>query len=166
MIVFKKGGLNLEKILDLLQENNTAYIKAERSFCIIFLKSHKISFMSDKKNNNFWSQAGFGALIGFINGFFGGGGGMIVVPVLEKIYRFERKNSHATSIALILPITVISAIIYLIGAKIDWAILGVCTLGVVAGGAGGAFILKKVRSRIIGYLFCAVMLIAGIRLLF
>lgn len=122
--------------------------------------------MSDNKNNNFLSQAGFGALIGFINGFFGGGGGMIVVPVLEKIYRFERKNSHATSIALILPITVISAIIYIIGAKNDWAILGVCTLGVVAGGAGGAFILKKVQSRIVGYLFCAVMLIAGIRLLF
>ena len=122
--------------------------------------------MSDNKNKNLFSQAGFGALIGFINGFFGGGGGMIVVPVLEKIFRFEPRNSHATSIALILPITVISAIIYLIGAKIDWVILGVCTLGVVLGGAGGALILKKIKSRLVGYLFCAVMLIAGIRLLF
>lgn len=122
--------------------------------------------MGNNKKGNFLQQAGFGALIGFINGFFGGGGGMVVVPVLEKVFVFTRKKSHATSIALILPITLASAIVYLIGAKIDWLILGICTLGVCIGGASGAILLKNVQSRFIGYMFCAVMLIAGIRLLF
>lgn len=91
---------------------------------------------------------------------------MVVVPVLEKAFGFARKNSHATSIALILPITLASAIIYVIGAEIDWLILGICTLGVCIGGASGAILLKNVQSRFVGYLFCVVMLVAGIRLLF
>jgi len=118
------------------------------------------------KKNGFLSSAGLGALIGFINGFFGGGGGMIAVPVLEKYYRFEQKNSHATSIALILPVTVVSAVIYLIGAEIDWAVLGVCTAGVCGGGVLGAVLLGKTQNKVIGYIFCVVMLIAGIRMLF
>ena len=38
-----------------------------------------------KKVKN-WQIAVFGALIGVINGFFGGGGGMIVVPLLNKMF--------------------------------------------------------------------------------
>ena len=118
------------------------------------------------KKKEFLISSGFGALIGFINGFFGGGGGMIAVPVLENFFGFERKNSHATSIAVILPITLASAIIYLVGGKIDWAILGVCTAGVCGGGLLGAMLLEKTRSKTVGYVFCVVMLVAGIRMLF
>ena len=118
------------------------------------------------KKKEFWISSGFGALIGFINGFFGGGGGMIAVPVLENFFGFDQKNSHATSIAVILPITIASAIIYLVGGKIDWAILGVCTAGVCGGGLLGAMLLKKTQNKVVGYIFCLVMLVAGVRMLF
>ncbi len=122
--------------------------------------------MSGKSGKKFLIQAGSGAAIGFINGFFGGGGGMIAVPVLERCFGFENKKSHATSIAVILPVSIVSAIIYLIGAKIEWAILGVCTAGVCAGGVLGAILLKKAQNKVVGYIFCVVMLIAGLRMLF
>lgn len=32
----------------------------------------------------------FGTLIGIINGFFGGGGGMIVVPLLTKLFKLPQ----------------------------------------------------------------------------
>ena len=33
-----------------------------------------------------------GAISGFINGLFGGGGGMIVVPMLTKFLKYHSKN--------------------------------------------------------------------------
>lgn len=111
-------------------------------------------------------QAITGIISGFVNGFFGGGGGMIVVPMLTYLLKFEQKQAHATSIAVILPITVVSSIIYLIGGKNDFGIIGACTLGVFLGGILGAKLLKKASNQIIGYIFCAVMAIAGIRMLF
>lgn len=107
-----------------------------------------------------------GAFIGFINGFFGGGGGMVAVPVLIKINKLKEKQAHATSLVIILPLTVISAVIYLVGKNIMWDVALTVTVGVCAGGVIGALILKKTKNKIIAYIFCTVMLIAGIRMLF
>ena len=41
----------------------------------------------------------FGALIGLINGFFGGGGGMVVVPLLNKLFKMEQKKAQARTTA-------------------------------------------------------------------
>lgn len=108
----------------------------------------------------------FGAAIGFINGFFGGGGGMVAVPLLEKAYSYKEKNAHATSIAIILPVSVVSAIVYLIGTDIKWDVLGACSAGVFAGGLLGAVLLKKSNNALIGYLFCLVMAVAGVKMIF
>lgn len=107
-----------------------------------------------------------GGAIGVINGFFGGGGGMVAVPALERAYGQKSKNSHATSIAVILPVSVASAVVYLTGGGVDYLMLGVCTLGSSVGGILGSFALKKAANRSISAIFCIVMLAAGIRMLF
>ena len=108
----------------------------------------------------------FGGLTGFINGFFGGGGGMIAVPILSKIFKLEQKQAHATSIAVILPISVVSSIIYAVNGSIDFLTLAVCAAGVLLGGVLGALALKKAKNKILEYVFCGVMLFAGAKLLF
>ena len=40
---------------------------------------------------------GGGLLLGAVNGLFGGGGGMIGVPVLSDVLGYERKQAHATA---------------------------------------------------------------------
>ena len=60
-----------------------------------------------------------GAVIGFLNGFFGGGGGMVCVPILEKVLGLDSKHSHATAIAVIFPLSLISAFIYVINGVIE-----------------------------------------------
>ena len=107
-----------------------------------------------------------GCLIGFINGFFGGGGGMIAVPTLAKFYNLEEKKAHATSIAVILPLSVASSIVYLFKEKVDWVNLGIVAGGVTLGGILGALLLKKASNKFIEYLFEGVMLVAGIKMLF
>ena len=55
-----------------------------------------------EKQKKFVKSALTGIISGFINGFFGGGGGMIVVPMLINLLGFSPKQAHATSIAVIL----------------------------------------------------------------
>ena len=108
-----------------------------------------------------------GALfIGFINGFFGGGGGMLCVPLLEKCAHLPTKKAHATAIPIILPITIVSAIIYITRGCFDlWSTVQV-GIGVIGGGIIGALLLKKLPPFIVGIAFSILMIGAGIRLMF
>ena len=110
----------------------------------------------------------FGAVTGFINGFFGGGGGMIVVPIMTLLMKVPQKVAHATAIAVILPTSIISALIYFFsgesGVRVYPTLL--TTVGVVIGGTLGALILKKIDNKLLVKGFAVVMLIAGIKMLF
>ena len=53
-----------------------------------------------------------GFLAGVANGLLGAGGGMVIVPMLRKS-GLPVVKSHATSVAVILPICVLSAGLYL-----------------------------------------------------
>ena len=104
-----------------------------------------------------------GALTGLANGFFGGGGGMIVVPLMTFLLQMKTKKAHATALAVILPITLISALIYFMSGKFDFA-AGVPTgVGVVAGGVVGAWLLGKISAKWVTKIFAIVMLVAGLR---
>lgn len=106
-----------------------------------------------------------GAVIGFLNGFFGGGGGMVCVPILERILKYESKESHATAIAIIFPLSMISACIYIFNGFIQSKPLLVISLGSLLGGILGAFILKILPSKAVKIIFALIMLAGGIKLL-
>lgn len=107
-----------------------------------------------------------GMLIGLVNGFFGGGGGMVVVPLLEKMLQLPNKYSHATAIVIILPISFVSAVVYCLSGKLEAVPLLTVGAGVLLGGVVGSFLLKYLPSKIIRIIFVFVMLAGGIRLLF
>ena len=105
-----------------------------------------------------------GAVIGIINGFFGGGGGMICVPILQNVLHLEDKYSHATAIAIIFPISFISSIIYLLTGTLETVPLVTVGAGVVIGGIVGSFLLKWLPPKAIKVIFAIIMLLSGIRL--
>lgn len=107
-----------------------------------------------------------GLLIGFVNGFFGGGGGMICVPLLEKVLHLPNKYSHATAIAVILPISFASAVIYCLSGNLETIPFLTVGSGVILGGIVGAFLLKFLPAKVIRIIFVFIMLAGGIRLLF
>lgn len=107
-----------------------------------------------------------GVLIGGINGLFGGGGGMIAVPALTGIIKLSQKEAHATAILIILPVTAVSAAIYLFKGEVNFSLLVPCTIGVVAGGAVGAAAMNKISSPALCFIFAAVMLAAGLKSVF
>ncbi len=106
-----------------------------------------------------------GIITGGVCGLFGGGGGMIVVPMLTILLGYKDKESHATAIAIILPITLISGIVQICSGNYSLEV-GVPTLiGSVLGGLLGGVMLKKIDNKLLVKLFAVVMFIAGVKLL-
>lgn len=106
-----------------------------------------------------------GALIGIINGLFGGGGGMVAVPVLSDSLGYPKKQAHATAIAVIAPVCVVSAISYIISGYAHINVIIPAALGNVAGGVIGAKLLGALPTLAVQICFIAVMLAAGIRMM-
>ena len=107
-----------------------------------------------------------GGAVGLINGFMGGGGGIFVVLALTLIVKMQQKYAHATAILIILPVSVVSAIVYIAGGHVNWLMTLFATIGVVAGGIVGAFALKKINDKWLRLVFSVVLLLAGVRMFF
>ena len=106
-----------------------------------------------------------GALIGFVNGFFGGGGGMICVPLLEKVLNLKNKFAHATALVVIFPLSFVSAVVYFLSGNLQTIPFLTVGSGVILGGILGSFLLKFLPAKAIRIIFVFVMLAGGIRLL-
>ena len=103
-----------------------------------------------------------GLLVGFVNGFLGAGGGMLLVPCIIPILKMETKVAHATAILIILPISLVSGVIYALKGSFNFDIFLPCLIGTVVGGVLGTFILSKLKSDIITAIFSVVMIAAGV----
>lgn len=106
-----------------------------------------------------------GAFIGFVNGFFGAGGGMLAVPLLVFAAGLNEKQAHATAIAVILPLSLISGIIYSLNGAMNTTVFTPVLLGTVLGGIIGAILLSKLNNKLLAIIFYGVMLAAGIKLI-
>ncbi|MBE5743108.1 MAG: sulfite exporter TauE/SafE family protein [Clostridiales bacterium] len=119
------------------------------------------------KNKEGLYMALSGTVVGAVNGFFGGGGGMIILPLFTMLLGFRQKTAHATAIAVILPISIISAVIYIIGSGFEIFNLNTLyvAIGVLLGGIAGALILKKIDNAWLVKIFAVVMLVAGVKMM-
>lgn len=117
---------------------------------------------SSRKNNLLTAAAGLA--VGVVNGLLGAGGGMIAVPLLKKL-GLSQKQAHANAVAVILPITVLSAALYLIKGYVR---LSDCLIFIPVGLLGsliGTYCLKKISPVWLKRLFGGFMIYAGVRLL-
>ena len=101
---------------------------------------------------------------GFATGVFGGGGGMIVVPILTGLYGLEPVKAHATAIATIFPLCLVSVIFYLTQGGWQWKSGLVVTAGVVVGGIVGAFLMKKIPAKWLQPIFYILMIVGGVKM--
>ena len=125
----------------------------------------KLFFKNEGQAKTFYSVI-TGIIAGTVNGLFGGGGGMIVVPMLMIFLKKEAKTAHATAILIILPLSIVSAIFYALFGSLDVSVAIPTTIGVAVGGAIGAFLLSNLSSKYIVIIFAAVMVAAGVKMLF
>lgn len=105
-----------------------------------------------------------GAVTGLANGFFGAGGGTILVPAMERLMKLEEHKAHATAIAVILPLSVISAFLYARKVDIDYSLLLWVSIGGIAGGYTGARLLGKIPKKWLHIIFGGFMIAAAARM--
>jgi len=106
-----------------------------------------------------------GTVTGFANGLFGSGGGTLLVPALQRFFNIETHKSHATALTVMLPLSVLSAFVYIRGDKVDWQVVLWVTAGGIPGGFAGAMLLNKLSSKWLHRLFGAFMIAAAIRMI-
>lgn len=105
-----------------------------------------------------------GIIIGLVNGFFGAGGGIIAVPLLEKS-GLQKKEAHANAVAVILPISILSGVLYIVKDYVNLkSALPYIPTGLI-GALLGTVILRKISTDILKKIFGAFMVYAGVRLL-
>lgn len=105
-----------------------------------------------------------GFIAGIVNGLCGSGGGTILVPSLVFLSKIKDHNAHATAIAVILPLTIISAFIYAKSGIIDISITLKVTAGTIIGAYIGSKLLNKLSINVLRKLFGIFMIIAAIRM--
>ena len=74
-----------------------------------------------------------GAAAGAVNGLFGAGGGMVLVPMLSASHAFSEKELFSSSIVIILPMCFVSLLIGTQGA-LPWQQALPFLIGAVPGG--------------------------------
>ena len=114
-----------------------------------------------------------GILAGAANGCFGGGGGMVLLPLLTRWCRVEEKKAFATCVAVILPFCVVSAAVYLLRTPFDITQALPYLLGGLAGEKVSIQVFRFVGGRLfprvpapwLRYLFAAFLVYGGVRYL-
>jgi len=107
--------------------------------------------------------AGFCA--GIVSGFFGAGGGMILVPFMTLILKDEEVESRATTIFCIFFMVLTSSFFYFKENSIDWIISIKCAIGGIIGGINGSKLLIKLNKNILNILFIIFLIYSGIKMI-
>lgn len=85
-----------------------------------------------------------GACAGAVNGLFGAGGGMILVPLLSLLTDLEDHQIFGASIAIILPICLVSLTATALTVEVAWS----ASLPWLAGSAVGGYLAGRFGQKI------------------
>lgn len=104
-----------------------------------------------------------GALAGAANGFFGAGGGLFLVPLLVYWCGLEERRAFATSVAVIFPLSALSAVVYGIQGGLDIAAAWPYLLGGVLGGWIAGRVFHRIHMIWLRRAFGVMLLYGGVR---
>ncbi len=76
-------------------------------------------------------------------GFLGIGGGIILVPMLAGVLCLNQHKAHGTSLAIIIPIAMMGALVYGLRGDVSWEWVATIGAGSVIGAIVGAKLMMK-----------------------
>jgi len=101
----------------------------------------------EPKKHSFLQFTGLGTFAGVIAGMFGKGGGIVIVPVLTKFFKYQPKAATATSLAALqLPVGLPSVIVYAKSGHLNLMFAALMACGIVAGVMVGSKVAIKMPS--------------------
>lgn len=113
----------------------------------------------------------FGTLAaGVINGLLGAGGGVIMLYLVRAILNKKKdmesaeKDSLASVIAIILPVSVISSLSYAARGSFDLNEMKILLIPALFGGVIGAYLTDRLSAKLIRWIFALLLIVSGIRM--
>lgn len=105
----------------------------------------------------------FGILIGFICGFIGAGGGMMMLLILTTVLGYELKTAVGTSV-FIMTFTAFTGAVshFTIGGTPDWLIFGLCVLFTFIWARIAALFANKAAPKTLNRATGAVLVVLGV----
>lgn len=119
----------------------------------------------ETRNISIWRCALAGLAAGFVNGFFGAGGGMILVPLLVRLVGLPDKLAFSSAVSIILPLCIVSLILYGQRDMLPLSDALPYLLGGAGGGVLGGIWFRKVPARWLHTALGALILLGGVRLI-
>lgn len=107
--------------------------------------------------------AGVGA--GAVNGLFGAGGGMVLVPLLSWLTDLEYREIFPASVCIILPVCIVSLLITYRSGTVDAKTIMFYLLGSAGGGILAGLLGKRIPTKWLHRLLGILILWGGIRYL-
>lgn len=105
---------------------------------------------------------GVGIVGGLINGLFGAGAGLLLVPLIQISSKLDEKKVHATTLACVLLMCVVSLVIFIVNRQVDYKLTMWCLIGSLAGAILGTVLLQKFKNKVINLIFSCILIAAGV----
>jgi uncharacterized membrane protein YfcA len=110
--------------------------------------------------------AAIGLVIGVMTGFFGVGGGFLIVPALTVLLGLAVRRAIATSLAIITLTGIVALTIHLArGAEPDWPLTAVLCAAAAAGALGGTALGQRLSVTTLAHAFAIVVVVVATFLL-
>ncbi len=106
-----------------------------------------------------------GALAGFVNGLFGGGGGLVFIPLVTRLTDIETKKAFSTCVAVILPITIASVVVYISNKGVSALPAIEYMIGATIGGLLAGKLFVKVPTKFLKRALALFIIYGGVRYL-
>jgi uncharacterized protein len=106
-----------------------------------------------------------GLVAGFFSALFGVGGGIVIVPLLLLLARWELRTASATSLAAIGITATAGVITYVVHGQVEPLYALLVGVPAAAGAVGGAALQQRLPVRTLSFLFAALLLGIAIRML-
>ncbi len=103
---------------------------------------------------------------GLLGGLLGVGGGFIMIPLMVMYTPLTQKQAQATSLAAIVPIAIVGAVLYYTASRhpqVDLRFAVLLVIGTVAGAYVGARVMSRLPERLLKQIFAVLLVLIGIK---
>jgi len=110
--------------------------------------------------------AGVGIIAGILSGFFGIGGGIVIVPMLLLLFGLSQHEAQGTSLAIMIPpIGLLAAYKYYMNGHVKLNIAVFVCMGFFIGGYLGAHFAQHIPDMVLKRIFGVLMLMVSIKMI-
>lgn len=113
-----------------------------------------------------WKYLLIGGATGLLSGFFGVGGGIVLIPLLIFLLKLEQHRAHATSLAAIFIVAGAGLIRFAVAGEVNWGVGLALGLGGLFGSTFGARTMQRMSPLVLRFVFSGVLTVVGVAMIF